>query len=202
MIAVVRNTGGTNIQSVCNALTRLGADFTVTGDPEVIISASKVILPGVGAAGHAMERLRATNLIPVIRGLSQPVLGICLGMQLLFESSEEGNTQCLGIIPGKIKALTPPSQEFRIPHMGWNLLSEYDPKFSLCRNLPDQPFVYFVHSYAAPVGPWVKATTNHGQSVPAIVQFKNFFGCQFHPEKSAAAGEIILRNFIRIGDAS
>ncbi|TWW12180.1 imidazole glycerol phosphate synthase subunit HisH C26 [Planctomyces bekefii] len=200
MIAVVKNTGGTNLNSVCNALARIGATFTVTGDADVIRTAEKVVLPGVGAAAHAMRRLNEANLVPVLRGLSQPVLGICLGMQLLFEQSEEGATPCLGIIPGDVRALKPSAPGIRVPHMGWNRLIDFDPDYPLCRSLQSHACVYFVHSFAATMGPWVKAIAIHGQSVPAIVQFKNFFGCQFHPEKSAKAGEVILRNFINMRD--
>jgi imidazole glycerol-phosphate synthase subunit HisH len=196
MIAVVKNTGGTNLNSVCHALDRLQATYTVTGDPAVIRDADKVILPGVGAAAHAMNRLEMSDLVALLVNLTQPVLGICLGMQLLFRRSEEGNTVCLGIIPGDVTALKTTDPSIRVPHTGWNRLVEFDRDYPLCRDLPQEPYVYFVHSFAGEFGPWVKASARHGQLIPAMVQHQNFFGCQFHPEKSARTGEIILRNFI------
>lgn len=198
MIAILKNTGGTNLNSVCHALTRIGANYQVTEDPRDILAADKVILPGVGSATEAMKRLKNCDLIPILRQLTQPVLGICLGMQLLFRHSAEGDTECLGVIPGNVGPLKRTDAGIRIPHMGWNTLNDFDARDPLCRGIPKDAHAYFIHSFAADLGPWVKATTTYGQKIPAIVAYKNFFGCQFHPEKSAGVGDIILRNFIEM----
>ena len=198
MIAIV-NTGGANIASVVNAFSRLGVHSELTEDPEVIQSASHVILPGVGAAADSMGRLREKQLPPLIEGLTQPVLGICLGMQLLFEKSEEGPVDCLGILPGTVTEMTPdPEAGITIPHMGWNQLEVRGEPVPLLKDLPADPYVYFVHSYCAPEGDFVKATATHGQSVPAVVVRDNFMGAQFHPERSGETGAVILRNFISL----
>jgi glutamine amidotransferase len=196
MIAVIKNTGGTNINSLCFAIERLGQRYNVTSDPRIIAAADKVILPGVGAASHAMETLKQDNMILLLKSLTQPVLGICLGMQLLFRGSEEGNCDCLDIIPASVNKLKRTAAEIRIPHMGWNSLVDFDEDYQLCRGLPKNPYMYYVHSFAAESGPWVKAWSKYGQPIPAVVQHRNFFGCQFHPEKSSYSGEIILRNFL------
>ena len=191
-IAVV-NSGGANISSVLHALGRLGADPRFTDDAEAIRAADRVILPGVGAAGHAMDVLDRHGLVGVIRGLKQPVLGICLGMQLLFESSEEDGAGLLGLIPAKLQRL-PERKALRVPHMGWNAIAttREDP---LTGGL-DENWFYFVHSYAAPVGDWTLATSTHGRPFSAVVRRGNFTGAQFHPERSAAAGARLLKNFL------
>ena len=191
-IAVV-DSGGANISSVLHALRRLGAEPQFTADAASIANAERVILPGVGAAGHAMEVLQGHGLVEVIRGLRQPVLGICLGMQLLFESSQEDDVQMLGLIPGRLRRL-PESPGLRVPHMGWNAICNERPD-PLTEGL-DGEWFYFVHSYAAPLGEWTLSSCWHGQSFSAIVQRDNFRGAQFHPERSAASGAQLLRRFL------
>ena len=193
MSVAVVNSGGANIASVLHALRRLGVEPIFTADPAIIRQAEQVILPGVGAAGHAMETLREHGLTDVLCTLKQPVLGICLGMQLLFESSEEDDAKLLGIIPARINKLKH-STDIRVPHMGWNSINciKVDP---ISEPLSGQWF-YFVHSYAAPVGEWTLAETVHGQSFSALVKQNNFYGAQFHPERSATAGAALLKNFM------
>ena len=196
MSVVLVDAGGTNIGSVRYALQRLGVDAQLTADAAAIRAADKVILPGVGAAGPGMARLHALGLVDVVRGLRQPVLGVCLGMQLLFERSEEGDTECLGLLPGAVHHL-PQCAGLRVPHMGWNRLqvSARDP---LLADLDDPAFAYFVHSYAAPVGAHTLASVDHGGAFSAIVRKGDICGMQFHPERSAAAGARLLRNFLSL----
>jgi len=191
-IAVV-DSGGANIASVLHALRRLGVEPDFTAAPAVIRSAERVILPGVGAAGRAMEVLNGHGLVNVIRELKQPVLGICLGMQLLFESSEEDDANLLGLIPGRLRRL-PDRPGLRVPHMGWNAIRNLRPD-PLTDDL-DGRWFYFVHSFAAPLGDWTLASCNHGEPFSAIVRQGNFHGAQFHPERSAAAGAELLRRFL------
>ncbi len=193
MSLAVVNSGGANISSVLHALRRLGAEPQFTSDADVIRSADRIILPGVGAAGSAMETLHNHGLIDVIRKLTQPVMGICLGMQLLFDSSAEDETRLLGLIPATLERL-PDAPGLRVPHMGWNAISNMnaDP---LTSDL-DRKWFYFVHSYAAPVGDWTLSTSQHGQVFSAIVRKDNFYGAQFHPERSAKAGSELLRGFL------
>lgn len=193
MTLAVVDSGGANIASVLHALGRLGVEPAFTADPAVIRAADRVILPGVGAAGHAMDVLRGHGLIDVIRALNQPVLGICLGMQLLFATSEEDDASLLGLIPARLGRL-PESAQLRVPHMGWNEIraTAVDP---LIDGL-DRKWFYFVHSYAAPVGDWTVATSHHGETFSAVVRRDNFSGAQFHPERSAGAGARLLRNFL------
>jgi len=193
------DSGGANISSVRHALDRLGVESVFTADAGTIRSAERVILPGVGAAGTAMTRLRELGLVECIRQLQQPVLGICLGMQLLFDRSDEdhrGETgvECLGIIPGTLKKLVP-AEGVRIPHMGWNTtrIEREDP---LMKGLPEKPWFYFVHSYFAPVGDHTLASCLHGEKFTAVVRKDNFFGAQFHPERSARHGARLLANFL------
>ena len=193
MTVAVVDSGGANISSVLHALARLGVESEFTHDPDAIRSADRVILPGVGAAGYAMDVLRRYGLVEVIRGLTQPVLGICLGMQLLFESSEEDNAEMLGLVPARLERLTE-SEGLRVPHMGWNAI-ETTRDDALTRGL-DGKWFYFVHSYAAPVGPWTLAESEHGQAFSAVVRHENFYGAQFHPERSATAGAELLRRFL------
>ena len=200
MITIV-DTGGANLFSVMEAFKRLGVPFELTKDHATIQGATKVLLPGVGAARDSMERLKEAQLVPLIRGLTQPVMGICLGMQLLFEASEEGNTDCLGVIPGKVTKLEP-GPGITIPHMGWNQLvaennGQEDP---LLKGLlpADDAYTYFVHSFAAPMGPHTLASAQHGTKIPAVVRKDNFWGCQFHPEKSGSLGAQILENFVKL----
>ncbi len=193
MTIAVINSGGANLGSVVQALNRLGAESVLTRDVDEVRGASRVILPGVGAAAWSMNALREHGLVDVIRGLTQPVLGVCLGLQLMFESSEEGDTPCLGLIPGRVTRL-PAEPGLRLPHMGWNRLA-WKADDPLARGLDGHEWFYFVHSYAAPAGSAV-ATSEHGREFAAIVRRGNFAACQFHPEKSAAAGARLLRNFL------
>ena len=194
-VAIIAN-GGANIASLRFALDRLGASSQLTADVDELRRASRVILPGVGAAADAMERLHSLGLASVIPMLTQPVLGICLGMQLLFAGSEEGDTACLGIFPARVSRF-PDRQGFPVPHMGWNQVVP-QPGSPLTRGLVDDAYVYFVHSYAAPVGPWTEAVTDYGGEFSAIVRHANFHGAQFHPERSSRAGQRILANFLAL----
>lgn len=193
MTIAVINSGGANLGSVVQALNRLGAESVLTRDADVIRKATHVILPGVGAAAWSMNALREHGLVDVIRGLTQPVLGVCLGLQLLFDSSEEGDTPCLGLISGRVTRL-PAKRGLRLPHMGWNQL-KWTADDSLARGLDGDEWFYFVHSYAAPAEAAV-ATSEHGCEFAAVVRRDNFAACQFHPEKSASAGQTLLRNFL------
>jgi glutamine amidotransferase len=201
MTLAIIDSGGANISSVKHALRRLGAEPVFTSDADTIRCADHVILPGVGAAGAAMSRLNELGLFQCIRELQQPVLGICLGMQLLFEKSDEeqqekNGVQCLGIIPGTLKKLQS-SSTVRVPHMGWNTTTTVldDP---LLAGLPEHPWFYFVHSYRAPLGPGTLATCHHGETFAVIVRQDNFYGAQFHPERSARSGARLLANFLEI----
>lgn len=192
-IAVV-NSGGANLGSVGHALRRLGVECLLTRDPEVIRSADRVILPGVGSARSAMDALREAGLVEVIQGLEQPVLGICLGLQLLYERSDEGDCDCLGLIPGRVTRLEVDAT-LRLPHMGWNQLDWSRTDDPLADGLTGREWFYFVHSYGAPTDHAV-ATSRHGQTFAAVVRHNNFAACQFHPEKSASAGARLLQNFL------
>jgi glutamine amidotransferase len=186
--------GGANIASLKFALERLEAPTAVSSDPNRIRLASHVILPGVGAALDAMTRLRSSGLDTLIPSLTQPVLGICLGMQLLHESSAEGPVLCLGVIPGEtVRLAGAPGRP--VPHMGWNTLDLERPS-PLLEGLGAGDYAYFVHSYAVPEGPATIARCRYGAAFSACVAWRNFYGVQFHPERSAAAGARLLRNFI------
>jgi glutamine amidotransferase len=191
VIAII-DSGGANIASVLFALERLGVRAELTSDPAVISSAERVILPGVGAAKNAMKKLQDAGLPDAIRGLKQPVLGICLGMQLLFAHSEEGDVDMLDVIPGAVAHFRP-APGLTIPHMGWNSVRMAD--HPLVAGLPQDSFFYFVHSYHAPRGPHSIGDCDYGATFPAMVAKGNFTGCQFHPERSGAAGARILKNF-------
>ncbi len=193
---VIVASGGANIASLRFALERLGAACDVSADGGRIRAATHVILPGVGAAADAMARLRERRLDELLPGLAQPVLGICLGMQLLFDSSEEGEARCLGIIPGRAARLAE-GPDRPVPHMGWNTL-EVERGSPLLAGLGAQPYAYFVHSYALPVGDATLASTSYGTPFSACVGWRNFLGVQFHPERSAAVGARLLRNFLAL----
>jgi glutamine amidotransferase len=195
MIAII-DSGGANIASVQFALERLGAESVLTKDVKIIQSADKVLLPGVGAAPIAMQNLAEYELIDCIRSLTQPVMGICLGMQLLFAVSPEGNTPLLGIFDADCETFTP-AQGRSVPHMGWNRLSKQQ-DHPLLAGVDEGAHVYFVHSYFAPVTAQTIAATNYGDDFTAIVAENNFMGCQFHPEKSGLVGAQILRNFLEM----
>jgi glutamine amidotransferase len=194
-VAII-DSGGANIASLRFALERLGATSTLTVDAEELRAAPRVILPGVGAAADAMQRLESLRLIEVICDLRQPVLGICLGMQLLFDASDEGETRCLGLLPGRVQRF-PDRDGFPVPHMGWNQLdfaADAAPMAGIARG----DYVYFVHSYRAPVGPWTVATSDYGGEFSAVVRRRNFLGAQFHPERSAGAGARLLAGFLEL----
>ncbi len=192
---VLVDSGGTNIGSVCYALERLGIESHLSADAAEIRAATHVILPGVGAAAPGMVRLHDAGLIEVIRDLTQPVLGVCLGMQLLFGTfGEEGDTPCLGLIPGTLRRF-PQSDALRVPHMGWNSLC-IERASPLLSGIAANDYAYFVHSYAAPAGDHTLVSTNYGGVFSAVVQWRNFYGVQFHPERSAAVGAKLLQNFI------
>lgn len=193
MICVIKYNAG-NIQSVSHALQRLGVDYVVTDEDEQILAAEKVIFPGVGEASSTMAFLKEKGLDKVIVSLKQPVLGICLGMQLLCKHSEENNTDCLNIFPVAVKRFQD-SPGYKVPHMGWNNLK------NLKGWLPDEKVnqqVYFVHSYYVPLNEFTVATSNHIIDFSAAMQKDNFYAVQFHPEKSAAVGESILKKFLML----
>ena len=193
-IAVVDYKGG-NVQSVLFALERLGAQATLTADPEMLRKADKVLFPGEGEAASAMEALRAAGLHEILPTLTQPFLGICLGMQLLGQHSEENDTPLLGLLPFKVQRFVPDATH-KVPHMGWNnLQSLQGPLFA---GLTDADHVYFVHSYYAPVGDYTTAQASHPVPFSAAVQHGNFHGVQFHTEKSGAVGTRILANFLNL----
>jgi glutamine amidotransferase len=195
MITVI-DSGGANLSSVLFALDRLGVKNRLSRDPEVIRRSEKLILPGVGAAGSVMGNLRALGLVDSLRALKQPVLGICLGMQILYERSEEGDVECLGVIPGTVKKLVP-GPGLTVPHMGWNEVRCL-PGRADCPLFPAEvssESFYFVHSFVAPAGNAVQAVAIQGVEIPAIVQSGNWFGVQFHPERSGAAGARLLARF-------
>jgi glutamine amidotransferase len=199
MSLAIIDSGGSNISSVIYALRRLGAEPVFTRDSGVIRRADRVILPGVGAAAAAMAQLREADLVSCIRALRQPVLGICLGMQLLYEHSTEDSgdskgVDCLGVVPGKLEKLQP-SPGLRVPHMGWNIAAPVK-QHALFDGLPPEPWFYFVHSYRAPVTDDTLATSTHGETFTAVVGKGNFMGAQFHPERSAAHGAKLLENFL------
>lgn len=193
MIAVV-DSGGANIASVLFALERLGVKGILTSDPDTIINADHVILPGVGAAGTTMAQLRTNDLIDCLKSLTQPVLGICLGMQLLFTRSDEGNTDMLGIIDGTVTKFNKKSCAI-IPHMGWNTVS-FNKPHPLTKDVKNKSYFYFVHSYRAGTGDYTIGETDYGLPFSAVAAQDNFMGCQFHPERSGNAGAQLLKNFM------
>ena len=195
MIAIIDYDAG-NIRSVGNALQRLGCEYILTSDPSEIIKAEKVILPGVGNDAEAMESLRSKGLIEVIRGLRRPVLGICVGMQVMCRDSEEGNAKCMGIFDAHVRRFEE-SPEAKVPHMGWNTIGNLDSK--LFKGMSSGTFVYFVHSYYPTLCQDTIATCKHGDRLfSAALKYENFYGTQFHPEKSGEAGELILKNFLAL----
>ena len=194
-IAIV-DTGCANLASVKFAFDRLGADSLVTQDPDQIYGADRVIIPGVGSALYAMDKLRQRELIPVLQNLIQPVMGICLGMQLIFDRSAEGDIECLGMCDGNVEPLQ--TNGLTSPHMGWNTLDnlQEDP---LLDGVINGDYAYFVHSYAAPLSEKTLASATYGETFSAIVRQANVYGCQFHPERSAKTGAKILENFLKVG---
>lgn len=194
---VLLDSGGANLGSVRAAFARLGVDAPVTSDWNSIRSATHVVLPGVGAAATCMARLRENGLDKLVARLSQPLIGICIGMQLLFERSEEGDTECLGLLPGEVSRL-PASPGVRVPHMGWNRLLVSSPSGHPLVEGLDGQWLYFVHSYAARGSANEIAACRHGESFSAVVADGRVMGAQFHPERSAAPGARLLKNFLAL----
>ena len=195
MIAIIDYDAG-NIRSVGNALQRLGAEYELTADPARILAADKVILPGVGNAAEAMASLQARGLCELIKSLRRPVLGICVGMQLMCRDSEEGSTQCLGLFDAHVRRFIE-APDAKVPHMGWNAIGNLDSK--LFKGMDGGSFVYFVHSYYPELCPDTIATCRHGERLfSAALKYENFYGTQFHPEKSGSVGAAILQNFLAL----
>lgn len=194
-LVIVKYNAG-NIQSVLYALERIGATATVTDDHKRLQQADKVIFPGVGEASSAMRYLHERGLDTVLKDLQQPVLGICLGMQLMCTYSEENDTTCLGIFEEKVKLFTPAAGTLKVPQIGWNNI--YDLQTPLFSNIPEKSYCYFVHGYYAALGAHTIATTDYVQPYSAALHRDNFYGAQFHPEKSAQVGEQLLKNFLAL----
>jgi len=194
---VIIDSGGANIASLIHALARLDCAARLSTDHREIGRAARVILPGVGAAANAMARLTSTGLDTLIPRLRQPVLGICLGLQLLFEASEEGDTRCLGVFPGTARRFAA-APGHSVPHMGWNQLRPCAAN-PLLAGIKDGDYAYFVHSYALPVGEHTLASCDYGGEFSAVVGSGNFYATQFHPERSAEVGARILANFLELG---
>ena len=199
-VVIIRYNAG-NIQSVVYALERLGVRPVVTDKADQIKNAGKVIFPGVGEASTTMNYLREKGLDTLIASLTQPVLGICLGLQLMCRFSEEGNTQCMGIFDAEVKKFpdtTEKEARLKVPHMGWNTVTKTDLDCPLLSGLDNAPFFYFVHSFYATAGPHTAAETFYGLSFSSVLRNRNFMAVQFHPEKSGTAGEVLLRNFLKL----
>lgn len=200
---VIVDTGCANLYSVKFAIERLGFEVTITDDVTIIQQAEKVIFPGVGSAKHAMKNIKAKNLVTVLQGLTQPVLGFCLGMQLMTESSTEGNSDdntsdivpCLNLIPTNVEPLK--AQGNRLPHMGWNTLTQVS-NHPVFKGISEGDYFYFVHSFAAPVSEYTIASCEYGSTFSAAIAKDNFIGCQFHPERSSALGSKIIKNFLEL----
>ncbi|RUO55964.1 imidazole glycerol phosphate synthase subunit HisH [Pseudidiomarina homiensis] len=198
MSLVIVDTSCANLSSVKFAFERLGVKPLISADPERIRSAERVVLPGVGTAKAAMRNLQALDLVNTLRELEQPVLGICLGMQLMTQWSAEGNVDCLGLIPARTVALENSGQP--LPHMGWNTVNAVGTN-PLLKNISAPAYCYFVHSYAVAIDENTIASTDYGQQFASMIQAGNYFGAQFHPERSGAIGAQILKNFMELSDA-
>lgn len=194
MIAIIDYDTG-NLRSVANALGRLGAEYAVTADHDVIRRAERVLLPGVGEASGAMDKLRSRGLDTLIPTLTQPVLGICIGLQLMCRRSDENNTVCMGIFDTDVRRFDG-AAGLKVPHMGWNTVSEL--RTPLLAGLAEGSYVYYVHSYAPELCPQTIAVTDYGGLFSAAIGQDNFYGTQFHPEKSGTIGELILKNFLTL----
>lgn len=195
MIAIIDYNAG-NVRSVLFAMERLGYTAVLTSDPEQIRRADKVIFPGVGEASTTMAYLRSSGMNTLIPALTQPVLGICLGMQLMCTHSEENNTPCLGIFPQQVKRFVPDGMH-KVPHMGWNSLENIRPEAFIPESMQGD-YVYFVHSYYVEEGPYTIAQSHHILPFSAAMQKDNFFATQFHPEKSGRVGEAVLQHFLKL----
>ena len=197
MIAII-DYGVGNLFSLRSSLTHLGLEAVVTADAQTIRKADRLILPGVGAFGDAMDKLSATGLVPVIleQAAQKPLLGICLGMQLMCRHSEEGNADCLGIFDTDVKLFSPTRHEDKVPHMGWNTLTHV--RSDLFKGFTKEEFVYFVHSFYVPLNEFTAAQTDYILPYSSALHKDNFYATQFHPEKSGAVGERILRNFLEL----
>jgi glutamine amidotransferase len=193
---VIVDTGCANITSVLCALQRLGAEVQISADPAVIRAAEKVIIPGVGTAKQAMANIDAKGLRSTLQQLTQPVLGICLGMQLLTEHSAEGDVTCLGLIPGEVAPLE--AKGLRLPHMGWNTLQVESSAHPLLQGITAADYVYFVHSFAVQPSPYMLASCDYGSKFAAVIGRRNFLGMQFHPERSGKVGARLLQNFLQL----
>lgn len=196
MNIVIINYNAGNTSSVQYALERLGVSAVISDNTEIISKADKVIFPGVGEASSAMAYLKTKGLDETIRSLKQPVLGICLGMQLLCRSSQEGHTKCLSVFDADVKRFTPESNAFKVPQTGWNTVSTQN--HSLFKDIANPEFMYFVHSYYAPLCEHTIATTDYVLTYSSALQHKNFYGVQFHPEKSGNAGQQLIQNFLNL----
>ena len=196
-VAVVPG-GGENVNCVLFALERIGVRPILTLDPKAVAAAERVILMGVGAAAPGMVKLRANGLIECLRGLQQPVLGICVGMHLLFERSAEGNVPCLGMLPGGVEAI-PDGDGLTVPHMGWNQIELLKPDNPLLEGIKSGDWAFYANSFYAPLSDRTIARTDYGVPMAAVVNRGNVYGCQFHPEKSRRTGRRLLENFLRLG---
>lgn len=196
-VAIVKYNAG-NIFSVANAMRRLGVEPVITDDAEILASADRVLFPGQGEAKTAMNYLRQHRLDEIILGLKQPVLGICIGQQLLCNHSEEGDTKCLGLFPTEVKRFVPTCREDKVPAIGWNRISTGIVPDQLFKGLEPEPYMYFIHSYYVPTCQWTIATADYITEFSAAIHKANFYATQFHPEKSGKAGEQILKNFLEL----
>ena len=191
MTVAIIDSGGSNLRSVAKAIDRLNKSYVITDIADEIMKASFVILPGVGSAKNVMSELKKKDLVDVINNLKQPVLGICIGMQILFEYSAEGNTKCLGLIEGDIQKFDE-STDLKVPQMGWNKVTFSDQKLKKFNN-----YYYFANSYYSDIQKHTTATSEYGDIFTSVVEKNNFLGCQFHPEKSSGAGEYFLQYFFQ-----
>ena len=191
MTVAIIDSGGSNLRSVAKAIDRLNKSYVITDIADEIMKASFVILPGVGSAKNVMSELKKKDLVDVINNLKQPVLGICIGMQILFEYSAEGNTKCLGLIEGDIQKFDE-STDLKVPQMGWNKVTFSDQKLKKFNN-----YYYFANSYYSDIQKHTTATSEYGDLFTSVVEKNNFLGCQFHPEKSSDAGEYFLQYFFQ-----
>ncbi|WP_114766275.1 imidazole glycerol phosphate synthase subunit HisH [Vibrio rhodolitus] len=198
---VIIDTGCANVSSVRFAIERLGCEVEISKDPQVVLAADKLFLPGVGTASEAMKNLEERNLISLVKQVEKPLLGICLGMQLLGKFSQEkgqkadAQVECLGLCEGEVKLMQ--TGELPLPHMGWNTVKSL-PEHPLFKGIEEGEYFYFVHSFAMPVGDYTIAECNYGQPFSAAVQSGNYYGVQFHPERSSSAGSKLIENFLNL----